>query len=258
MNSSRQQPAPTTTTPASRAVPGGVSPAARNHRALLRSVFRICLVVSPLLAVLLSGGDASAATAPPTPTITVRANTRLRFVGSNVQCIVAANERSVPFDIDCFVDKGNQGQLGAYHAALDGDNQARFTRTTISGIHLAGGIGEQIWSDPEKQHGTTDYVESTAVSVRLGDVVRIGATNLYCLYQISDVIDTGAPAVACMYVGNVGSSIGSNSDDLFRVTADSAAQNGRHAIFVSNRVAAVLALHEGSRPEVLFQRSHFR
>ena len=227
-----------------------------SHRASRRTVAITSILASTVVVSLfVNGPSASAATNAQAPDIVAGANTRLRFAGSNIQCVVAANENSVAFDLDCFVDSGFQGQFGSYHVAIDGDNQTRVIRTTITGPGMPGGMGNWIWSDPEKQHGETSYVESKMTSVPLGNTVRIGSTDLYCLYQVSDIIDKGARGVACMYAKRSGSAVAS-TDELFRTTP-SAAPGPRHAIFVSNRVAAVLALRDGAQPEVLFRRRHF-
>ena len=137
-----------------------------------------------------------------TATFTAGANTRLRFVGSNVQCLVyeRSDSETVPAGIDCFYDQGSVGQLGAYHANLDALNQVSVGRTFVTGIKIPGGAAKRDWSQPETQGGGEQSVHppSSSITLRMGETVRIASTRISCLYQRADIVDGGATAVACV------------------------------------------------------------
>lgn len=194
-------------------------------------------------------------------TYTAGVNAHMRFAGSNVQCLVLEESEgdAEPNEVDCFYDEGGVGQMGTYHAFLDAINQVSLARTTITGMTIPGGISDVVWSDPNKQSGGRSFVASPGtLTLRLGDTVRIGKTAIQCLYQRSDIIDVGAVAVACIMNGpSPRSGAAGDPNDIFRVASPSAPKFVPHAIFVSDRVAAVMSIRNG-KAVVDAQRRHFR
>ena len=185
---------------------------------------------------------------------------RIRFVGSNVQCLVyeRSDSETIPAGIDCFYDQGSVGQLGAYHANLDALNQVSVGRTVVVGVGIPGGAPRRVWSHPETQSGgEQSYVSSpSTITLRLGETVRIGSTRIACLYERADIVDVGAAAVACVNDGgSVRAAVGT-TDDIFRVTPTTIPDTLRYAIFVSDRVAAILRMKNGLST-LMVQGRHF-
>ena len=182
-----------------------------------------------------------------------------------MQCLVyeRSDSETVPAGIDCFYDKGSVGQLGAYHANLDALNQVSVGRTVVAGVGIPGGAPTRIWSLPETQSGgEQSYVSSpNTITLRLGETVRIGSTRIACLFQRADIVDVAAMAVACINDGgSVGGSVGGavgTTDDIFRVAPTTIPDTPRYAIFVTDRLAAVLRIKNGLST-LMVQGRHFK
>lgn len=93
------------------------------------------------------------------------------------------------------------------------------------------------------------------ITLRMGETVRVGSTRISCLYQRADIVDVGATAVACVNdAGSPGGAAG-NPDDFFSFTPTTIPGTNRYAIFVSDRVAAVLSIKNG-RSTLMVQARH--
>ena len=183
--------------------------------------------------------------------IVVGPNARVQFAGSALQCIVyaRADDTAVPSKIDCFIDGGHKGQIGAYHASLDDDDVATLDRTIATRESLPGGSTAQVWSShsPEKKWRVrpSEFLGSPTrgVIIRLGHGFRLShggenvlGSSINCGYYKSVNPDNQGGVTACSY------------SDAFGVG---------HTIVAGNRNAKVETADENKVNSIDITRDHF-
>ena len=217
-----------------------------------RNVWRAGRRVRRVTTFLASAGIALAVGSPGAfaSTVSVTSMARLRFAGSNVQCLVlsGSDKSGVPVAVDCFYDDASNGNMGAYHAELDVFGQASVSRTTLTGIEIPGGMADEIWRDPDRKGLGVSFntTRASTLSLQLGDSMQIGATPIVCRYGLSNTVRT----VACTLAAR-GRSKGS-ADQIAR-----APDAGTNVIAVTDRTASVYQVRSDGSADVVFRRTHF-